>query len=165
MQRRVLGWDLAIFPTELFDEIGEKIAVIGAEVGASTGRPRRCGWFDAPVMRRAVINSSVDSLCITKLDVLDTLESIKICVAYDINGERVEIAPADPVLFEQCKPIYETLEGWQDVTASVRDYDQLPEKAKVYLKRLEELLGVRIDIISTSPDRNDTIILKDLVNS
>ncbi len=153
------------FPTELFDEIGEKIAVIGAEIGASTGRARRCGWFDAPVMRRAVINSSVDSLCITKLDVLDSLESIKICVAYDLNGERVEIAPADPILFEQCKPIYETLDGWQAVTASVRDYDALPAKAKAYLSRLEELLDVKIDMISTSPERHDTIVLKDLVNN
>lgn len=152
------------FPTELFDDIGEKIAVIGHEVGASTGRPRRCGWFDAPVMRRAIINSSVDSLCVTKLDVLDTLQSIDICVAYDLNGQRVEIAPADPILFEQCRPIYETVDGWQATTESVRDYEALPEKAKAYLRKIENLLGVSIDMISTSPDRHDTILLKDLIN-
>ncbi|PIE44682.1 MAG: adenylosuccinate synthase [Gammaproteobacteria bacterium] len=152
------------FPTELFDDIGETIARVGHEVGASTGRPRRCGWFDAPVMRRAIINSSVDSLCITKLDVLDSLAEIKICVAYDLNGERVEMAPADPQLFKQCQPVYECLVGWQAVTQSVRDYEQLPENAKAYLKRIASLLGVSIDIISTSPERNDTIILKDLVN-
>lgn len=152
------------FPTELFDDIGEKIAVIGHEVGASTGRPRRCGWFDVPVMRRAIINSSVDSLCITKLDVLDSLETIEICVAYDLNGERLDIAPADPILFEQCRPIYETAAGWQAVTESVRDYHALPQKAKDYLNTIQSLLGVPIDMISTSPDRHDTIILKDLIN-
>lgn len=152
------------FPTELFDEIGEKIATIGHEVGASTGRARRCGWFDAPVMRRAILNSSVDSLCVTKLDVLDTLAEIKICVAYDLDGERVEIAPAEPSAFERCKPIYESFEGWQSTTESMRDYDTLPEKAKAYLAKIEALLGVSIDMISTSPDRRDTIILKDLVN-
>lgn len=152
------------FPTELFDEVGEKIATIGHEVGASTGRPRRCGWFDVPVMRRAIINSSVDSLCITKLDVLDSLSEINICVAYDLNGERLDIAPADPLLFEQCKPIYENVSGWLSTTEGVRDYDALPDKAKAYLDKIEHLLGVSIDMISTSPDRCDTIILKDLVN-
>lgn len=153
------------FPTELFDDIGHKIATIGHEIGASTGRPRRCGWFDVPVMRRAIINSSVDSLCITKLDVLDSIETIKICVAYDLNGQRVDIAPADPVLFEQCQPIYESVEGWLSTTESVREYDDLPSKAKAYLSKIEALLGVSIDMISTSPDRKDTMILRDLINS
>ncbi len=152
------------FPTELFDEVGEKIAQIGNEVGASTGRARRCGWFDVPVMRRAIMNSSVDSLCITKLDVLDTLPEIKICVAYDLDGQRLDIAPNNPDDFERCKPIYETYEGWLSTTASVREYDNLPEKAIDYLLAIEELLNVKIDMISTSPDRNDTIILKDLIN-
>ncbi len=152
------------FPTELFDETGEKIAQIGHEIGASTGRARRCGWFDVPVMRRAIVNSSVDSLCITKLDVLDTLPEIKICTAYDLNGEKLSVAPADPELFEQCKPVYESITGWLSKTESIQNYDELPEKAKAYLKRIEELLGVRIDMISTSPDRHDTIILKDLVD-
>ncbi|MBS9781028.1 MAG: adenylosuccinate synthase, partial [Gammaproteobacteria bacterium] len=152
------------FPTELFDEVGEKIAKIGNEVGASTGRARRCGWFDVPVMRRAIMNSSVDSLCITKLDVLDSLPEIKICVAYDLDGQRLDIAPNNPDDFERCKPIYESYEGWLSTTASVREYDELHEKAKDYLLAIEELLGVKIDMISTSPDRNDTIILKDLIN-
>ncbi len=152
------------FPTELFDDIGQRIAEIGAEIGASTGRARRCGWFDAPVMRRAIINSSVDSLCITKLDVLDSLASINICVAYDLNGQRLDIAPADPALFAQCRPIYESVPGWQATTESQRDYEALPQAAKAYLQRIEALLGVSIDMISTSPDRRDTIILQDLIH-
>lgn len=152
------------FPTELFDNVGETLAKVGNEIGASTGRARRCGWFDAPVMRRAIINSSVDSLCITKLDVLDSLAEINICVAYELDGERIEIAPNNPDDFSRCKPIYERYEGWQSVSAAVRDYDDLPEKAKDYLAAIEALLDVKIDMISTSPDRNDTIVLKDLIN-
>ncbi|PIE45239.1 MAG: adenylosuccinate synthase [Gammaproteobacteria bacterium] len=152
------------FPTELFDDIGKTIATVGREVGASTGRARRCGWFDVPVMRRAIVNSSVDSLCMTKLDVLDSLTEVKICVAYDLDGKRLEIAPSEPEAFERCKPIYETFPGWQAVTAAVRDYEKLPEKARQYLSTIEKLLDVSIDIISTGPDRRDTIILKDLVN-
>lgn len=152
------------FPTELFDDIGEQIARVGHEVGASTGRPRRCGWFDVPVMRRALINSSVDSLCITKMDVLDSLAEINICVAYELSGERLDIAPADPQMFEQCRPVYETVSGWQTRTEGTRRYEDLPAAAKHYLKRIETLLGVGIDIISTSPERHDTIVLKDLIN-
>lgn len=152
------------FPTELFDEVGEKIATIGNEIGASTGRARRCGWFDAPVMRRAIINSSVDSLCVTKLDVLDTLPEIKICVAYELDGQRIEIAPNNPDDFSRCQPIYESYEGWLSTTEAVREYDKLPQKALDYLAAIESLLDVKIDMISTSPDRNDTIILKDLIN-
>ncbi|PID66632.1 MAG: adenylosuccinate synthase [Gammaproteobacteria bacterium] len=152
------------FPTELFDEIGQSIAQIGNEIGASTGRARRCGWFDVPVMRRALINSSVDSLCITKLDVLDSLSEIQICVAYDLDGKRLDIAPNNPDDFSRCRPVYETYEGWLSTTASVREYDALPEKARNYLLAIEDLLGVKIEMISTSPDRNDTIILKDLIN-
>lgn len=152
------------FPTELFDKTGQHLAQVGNEIGASTGRARRCGWFDVPVMRRAIINSSVDSLCITKLDVLDALPEIKLCVAYDLNGHSIPIAPADPLLFEQCKPIYETVPGWMSTTQSVKDYDQLPDKAKAYLHKISTLLEVSIDLISTSPDRKDTIILKDLIN-
>lgn len=151
------------FPTELFDNVGETIAKIGNEIGASTGRARRCGWFDVPVMRRAIMNSSVDSLCVTKLDVLDSLAEIKICVAYDLDGNRLDIAPNNPDDFSRCQPIYESYEGWLSTTASIRDDEALPEKARDYLSAIEALLGVRIDMISTSPDRNDTIILKDLI--
>lgn len=151
------------FPTELFDSNGEKLATIGHEIGASTGRARRCGWFDAPVMRRAIINSSVDSLCITKLDVLDTFVEIKVCVAYDLDGERLDIAPNDPAVFARCVPIYQTYDGWQGVTSGVRNYEALPDNAISYLSVLEKLLGVSIDMISTGADRNDTIVLKDLV--
>ena len=152
------------FPTEIFDNVGETIAQIGNEVGTSTGRARRCGWFDVPVMRRAIINSSVDSLCITKLDVLDTLKEIKICVAYELNGKRIEIAPNNSDDFSRCQPIYETFEGWMSQTEAVQEHKLLPEKALFYLSAIEKLLGVKIDMISTSPDRNDTIILKDLIN-
>lgn len=152
------------FPTELFDDIGTHLARVGHEVGASTGRARRCGWFDVPALRRAVINSSVDALCITKLDVLDELDEIKVCVAYDYNGERLDVAPIDPVIFNACKPIYETFAGWKSTTACLRDYDALPEKAKTYLDALSRFVEVPIDIVSTSPDRNDTIILKDLIH-
>jgi len=148
------------FVTEIFDDIGQKIAEIGCEIGASTGRARRCGWFDIPAMRRALINSSVDSLCITKLDVLDTLAEIKVCVAYELNGERLSMAPNDPSAFAACQPIYETYEGWQQTTASTANFAALPAKAKAYLQALESLLGVAISMISTSPDRNDTIIIK-----
>ncbi|MGY0399218.1 MAG: adenylosuccinate synthase [Ostreibacterium sp.] len=151
------------FPTELFDEVGRKIATIGNEIGASTGRSRRCGWFDVPVMRRAIMNSSIDSLCITKLDVLDTFSEINICVAYEIDGQQVDIAPNNPEDFSRCRPIYKPYEGWMTSTASVRDYQKLPKKAMLYLSAIEKLLKVEIDMISTSPDRNDTIILKDLL--
>ncbi len=150
------------FPTELFDDTGAKIAKIGAEVGASTGRARRCGWFDVPVMKRAIINSSITSICITKLDVLDSISEIKVCTSYDLDGQEIDIAPNDLAKFEKCKPNYKTFTGWLDKTEKVTEYKSLPEKAKQYLSALENLLGVPIDIISTSPDREDTIILKDL---
>ncbi len=146
------------FPTELFDEMGEHIATVGAEFGATTGRPRRVGWFDAVALRRSIINSSVSGLCVTKLDVLDELETIRICVGYEIDGEPVAGLPVVVDRFAECEPVYEDVPGWQSSTVGIKNYDDLPVNARDYLARIEELAGVPVDIISTGPDREQTII-------
>ena len=146
------------FPTELFDEYGEHLASVGAEFGATTGRPRRCGWFDAVALRRSIINSSVSGLCVTKLDVLDELETIQICIGYQIDGAPISGVPVVVDRFAECEPIYEEWPGWQESTVGVREYGELPVKARDYLARIEELAGVPVDIISTGPDREQTII-------
>jgi adenylosuccinate synthase len=146
------------FPTELFDDQGQHLARVGAEFGATTGRPRRCGWFDAVALRRSIINSSVSGLCVTKLDVLDELETIQICVGYQIDGEPIAGVPVVVDRFAECKPIYEEWPGWQSSTVGITDHDALPEAARNYLSRIEELAGVPVDIISTGPDREQTII-------
>jgi len=146
------------FPTELFDDYGAHLAKVGAEFGATTGRPRRCGWFDAVALRRSIVNSSVSGLCVTKLDVLDELETIQICVGYAIDGKPISGLPVVVDRFAECKPIYEEWAGWQESTVGVTDFDKLPEKALAYLARIEELAGVPVDIISTGPDREQTII-------
>jgi adenylosuccinate synthase len=146
------------FPTELFDDVGDHIARVGAEFGATTGRPRRCGWFDAVALRRSIVNSSVSGLCVTKLDVLDELEAISICVGYEIDGKAISGVPVLVDRFAECKPVYEELPGWQDSTVGITRFDDLPDKARGYLSRLEELAGVPVDIISTGPDREQTII-------
>jgi adenylosuccinate synthase len=146
------------FPTELFDEQGAHIARVGAEFGATTGRPRRCGWFDAVALRRSIVNSSVSGLCVTKLDVLDGLETIQICVGYSMDGEPISGLPVVVDRFADCRPIYEEWAGWQESTVGITDFAQLPDKARAYLARIEELAGVPIDIISTGPDREQTII-------
>ncbi len=146
------------FPTELFDEQGAHIARVGAEFGATTGRPRRCGWFDAVALRRSIINSSVSGLCVTKLDVLDELETIQICVGYQIDGQPIAGLPVVVDRFADCRPVYEEWAGWQSSTVGITEYGDLPEKARAYLARIEELAGVPVDIISTGPDRTQTII-------
>ncbi len=146
------------FPTELFDDMGQHLAKVGAEFGATTGRPRRCGWFDVVALRRSIINSSVTGLCVTKLDVLDDIEVIRICVAYEIDGKAI---PGLPVLvdqFAECQPVYEDIAGWSESTVGITDYDKLPANARAYLERIEELVKIPIDIISTGPDREQTII-------
>ena len=148
------------FPTELFDEMGEHLASKGAEFGATTGRARRCGWFDAVALRRSVFNNSMSGICITKLDVLDGLDTLRICVGYESQGKRLEMPPMGAEALEACEPIYEDMPGWQDSTVGVRSYDDLPANAKAYLKRIEEVAEVPVDIISTGPDRADTIVLK-----
>ena len=146
------------FPTELFDDYGAHLARVGAEFGATTGRPRRCGWFDAVALRRSIVNSSVSGLCVTKLDVLDELETIQICVGYAIDGKPISGLPVVVDRFAECKPIYEEWAGWQESTVGVTAFDQLPKKARAYLSRIEELAGVPVDIISTGPDREQTIV-------
>jgi adenylosuccinate synthase len=148
------------FPTELFDEDGEHLAKKGHEFGATTGRARRCGWLDSVSLRRAMNINSITGLCVTKLDVLDGLESIKICTAYELNGTTYQVPPSSTDNFANCTPIYEELPGWETSTFGITDYDALPENAKNYLKRMEELLETPIDIISTGPDRDHTIILR-----
>jgi len=148
------------FPTELHDEVGDYLGEKGQEFGATTGRKRRCGWFDAVAMRRARRANSLSGLCITKLDVLDGLETVRICTGYKYNGEVVEEGPGDALQLAGCEPVYEDLLGWRGTTKGLRDYGELPENAKRYLERIEELVGVPIDIISTGAERNDTIILR-----
>ena len=149
------------FPTELFDKTGDYLAERGHEFGSTTGRRRRCGWFDAAVLRRSVLNNSVSGLCVTKLDVLDGLESIQVCVGYRCGGERLDYAPLGAEALAACEPIYEELPGWKQPTAGVRRYEQLPANTLAYLRRLEELTERPIAIVSTGPDRADTIVLRD----
>ena len=146
------------FPTELFDEFGEHLSRVGHEFGSVTGRRRRCGWFDAVALRRAVVNSSVSGLCITKLDVLDGLSELQLCVGYELDGDRIDILPLGADEIARCTPIYETLPGWSDKTVGMTRYDDLPVNARLYLQRIEQVTGVPIDLISTSPDRDHTIL-------
>ncbi len=148
------------FPTELFDDVGAHIAEVGHEQGATTGRDRRCGWLDAVALRRSMQINSITGICVTKMDVLDDVETIKICVAYELDGERMEVPPINTTDFARCTPIYEEHEGWMSKTFGITEYDDLPEKAKAYLKRMEELLEVPADIISTGPDRDHTMIVR-----
>lgn len=146
------------FPTELFDSIGEHLASKGKEFGATTGRARRCGWLDVVALRRAIQINGVSGLCITKLDVLDGLKDIKICTEYKHNGQSLNLSPMDGGAFDKCEPVYEEHSGWQDTTMGVTEFDQLPAQAQTYLNRVQELLEVPIDLISTGPDRAQNII-------
>jgi adenylosuccinate synthase len=148
------------FPTELHDDIGQYLGERGKEFGATTGRQRRCGWFDAVLMRRSCVVNGLSSLCITKLDVLDGLDEIKICTGYQYRDEVLDMAPSGAEALSECVPIYESLSGWGKETAAVRTLEALPVHARDYLKRIEELLDVSIDIISTGADRDDTICLQ-----
>lgn len=152
------------FPTELFDEVGKRLAERGNEFGAVTGRPRRCGWFDAVLLRRSIELNSITGLCLTKMDVLDGLETILIAVAYkDREGNLLTRPPQAADDFEGLEPVYEEMPGWQESTADVTALEDLPENAVAYLRRLEALLGVPIDMLSTGPERNSTIIFRDPV--
>ncbi len=148
------------FTTELFDDIGAHIADVGNEQGATTGRDRRCGWLDVVALRRAMQINSITGICVTKMDVLDELETIKICVAYELDGVTMEVPPINTPEFARCTPVYEEHPGWMSKTFGITEYEELPEKAKAYLKRMEELLETPIDIISTGPDRDHTMILR-----
>ncbi len=146
------------FPTELFDEVGKFLGEKGHEFGATTGRPRRCGWLDMVALKRSAQVNSLSSVCITKLDVLDGLETLKICTQYRLDGELVDAPPYGADGFERCEPVYEELPGWSETTAGARTMEALPANALAYLQRIEALIGVPIDIVSTSAERDDTIV-------
>ncbi len=149
------------FPTELDCDVGQHLGVKGHEFGATTGRKRRTGWFDAVAMRRAVQLNSITGFCLTKLDVLDGLEALKICIGYkDAAGNVSEIPPLAAEGYEAVTPVYEEMPGWSEQTYGTQNYEALPQAAKDYIARLEELTGVPVDIISTGPDRNETIVLR-----
>ncbi len=146
-------------PTELFDSVGEHLASKGQEVGTTTGRGRRCGWFDAVAVRHAIEVNSISGICLTKLDVLDGLDEVSICVAYELpNGEVVDYLPTGDD-FSEAKPIYETMCGWNETTFGVTSLDEMPRAAKEYIRRLNELVGAPVDIVSTGPDREQTIVI------
>lgn len=150
------------FPSELLDEIGDFLREAGHEFGTVTGRPRRCGWLDLAVVSYAADLNSLDYLAITRLDILDKLPEIKICVGYTLNGEPVKGFPADLQVLEQCKPVYETLPGWQTDISGIRHYEDLPEAARRYVERISEVTGVRLGIVSVGPNRKQTIVLQDV---
>ncbi|NCD32858.1 MAG: adenylosuccinate synthase [Spartobacteria bacterium] len=147
------------FPTELLDDDGETLRAVGHEFGATTGRPRRCGWFDVVIARYAVQLNGIDTWALTKLDVLDDFDTIRICVAYEVDGERTEAVPANVDRLSRCKPVYEEWEGWKSSTVGIRDFALLPEKAKKYIARLEELTGAKVGILSVGPGRESTMEL------
>jgi len=154
------------FPTELYDgealndPIGAHLAKEGHEFGSTTGRPRRCGWLDAVSLRRSVNINSLSGICLTKMDVLDGLETLRIAVGYDCDGQNLDTPPIGADAYEQCQPSYIEMPGWSESTVGVKKYDDLPANARAYIKKIEEVVGVTVDIISTGPDRNETIVLR-----
>ena len=150
------------FPAELpTDEgVGKHLASVGHEFGTVTGRARRCGWFDAALLKRSVQINGVSGMCLTKLDVLDGLESLKLCTGYTLNGKTVDIFPVGAEEAAACVPIYEEMPGWKESTVGVQSLDDLPKNARAYIARIQELVGVPIDMISTGPDREETIVLR-----
>lgn len=153
------------FPTELSDEIGDRIREVGHEYGTTTGRPRRVGWFDSVVMRHSRRVSGITNLSLNSIDVLSGLDTVKICVAYDLDGERIDYYPASLEQLKRCKPIYEELPGWSEDITGVRHLDELPENARNYVRRVGELVGVRISTFSVGPDRDQTNILESVWSS
>jgi adenylosuccinate synthase len=148
------------FPTELYDEVGKRIASRGNEFGATTGRPRRCGWFDAAALRRSVQINGVSGLCVTKLDVLDGMESLQVGVGYRMDGVDYDILPVGAEELAACEPVYEEVPGWSESTVGVKRLEDLPTSARSYLEVIERVTAVPIDMISTGPDREETIVLR-----
>ena len=148
------------FPTELENDIGERLRKRGNEYGSVTGRPRRCGWFDAAALKRAAQINGLSGLCITKLDVLDGLETLRICTGYKIDGRVTDILPYGADSIAHCEPVFEDHEGWSESTYGVKSWDGLPKSAQVYLKRIESLVGTPIDLVSTGPDREETVVVR-----
>jgi len=149
------------FPTELNDKIGESLGKRGKEFGTVTARKRRCGWFDGVLVRQTIKLSGINGIALTKLDVLDELEEIKVCVEYELNGQIINYLPAASEDQFNIKPIYKTFPGWMSSTQGIRNMEELPEKAKVYIHALEDFIGCKVSSISTSPERDDTILIED----
>jgi len=147
------------FPTELFDPIGEKLRKEGFEFGATTGRPRRCGWLDLVALRYAVMINGINELTITKMDILDSFDEIKVCTEYEINGERTKVFPLDAKTLDQVTPIYKSFKGWKSITRGSTDYSEIPAEAKTYLDYIQEVIGVKLKILSTGPGRKETIVM------
>ena len=152
------------FPTELTDEIGEHLGTVGKEFGTVTSRKRRCGWFDGVLVRQAIKISGIDGIALTKLDVLDKLEEIKMCIGYEIDGNKIDYLPAALDKQLKVKPIYKTFKGWKSSTSEIKEFVNLPDNAKIYIKELEDFIEAKISSISTSPERKDTILLIDPFN-
>ncbi len=148
------------FPTELFDDVGRELGARGHEFGATTGRERRCGWFDAVAVRRACLVNGVTGICLTKLDVMDTLETIRVCTGYRLDGELVDVPPLGAEGWERCEPVYEEMPGWRSNTAGTTSLDALPEAARAYVKRLEALVETPIHIVSTGPERSENVVIR-----
>jgi len=148
------------FPTELFDDDGDHLGTKGHEFGATTGRKRRCGWLDAVALRRSLQINSVTGMCITKLDVMDGMETIKICIGYNLDGREIDTPPVGADRFEECQPIFIEMPGWKESTVGTKSYDALPKAAQDYLRKIEELCECPVDIISTGPDRAETLVLR-----
>ena len=150
------------FPTEEDNEIGQKLGEIGHEFGTVTNRKRRCGWFDAVLVEQAVQQSGINGIALTKLDVLETFKTLKVCIGYELNGEKIDFFPSSEFDQANIKPIYEEIEGWNSNTAGCQKLEDLPEKAVNYINRISDLIGTKIDLVSTSPKREDTILLNDV---
>ncbi|MEL6920480.1 MAG: adenylosuccinate synthetase, partial [Pseudomonadota bacterium] len=149
------------FPTEQDNEVGQYLGEKGHEFGTVTSRKRRCGWFDAVLVRQAVAINGIDGIALTKLDVLDGMDEIKICVGYELDGERIDYLPASQGAQARVEPIYETVEGWSEPTLGARSWNDLPAQAVKYVRHVEELIGAPVALLSTSPERNDTILVTD----
>ena len=150
------------FPTEQENDIGEQLGKKGHEFGTTTGRKRRCGWFDAALVRQSVKTGGINGIALTKLDVLDGFDELKVCVGYDLDGERIDYMPSSTVAQAKIKPIYETLPGWSETTYGARSWKDLPAAAVKYVRHIEELIEAPVALLSTSPDRDDTILMQDL---
>jgi adenylosuccinate synthase len=150
------------FPTELTDALGDRLRVDGDEYGSTTGRPRRCGWFDAVVVRQAVALSGIDGLALTKIDVLTGLDPLRVCVGYELDGRRLERPPATQRAWEHLRPVYEELPGWREPLGAARTLAELPANARRYVERLEALVGARVALLSVGAQRDQTIRLSEL---
>ncbi len=151
------------FPTELFDDDGERLRTNGGEFGTTTGRPRRCGWYDAPIARYAARINGVTDFVLTKLDVLTGWDKIRVCVAYEVDGERVEEMPTTQTEFHHATPIYELFDGWSEDISKARTFEDLPANAQKYVNGLEQMSGARISAIGVGPSREETVVVHDLL--